>query len=242
MLPGRPDWLPLLLFPLSPGPPRLDLPVAILLLVGPVLRSVRRLLSPPPHPLSVPPHRGAALLLVTMRDALFALLYLYPPSVALGHLSCAPLAPSVARLRVGRKNLLLCGGLLGLPLVGGGLPLPPVVRGRRPMPFSVELLPLLLQQPPAIETLVVVVPTLLLLLVLLLGLVGAQLLLLLLLQPAEVETLVVLVPPLLLLLLLLMVVVMVGARLLLLLLQQLPDIETLVVLVPLLLLQQVLLL
>jgi hypothetical protein len=104
-----------------------------------------------------------------MRDALFALLCLYPPSVALGLLSCAPLAPSVTPLRVGRKNLLLCGGLLGLPLVVGRLPLPLVVRGRLPMLFDARLLPLLLQQPPDIETLVVLVPPLLLLLLVLVG-------------------------------------------------------------------------
>jgi hypothetical protein len=95
--------------------------------------------------MSVLLHRAAALLLVIMRDALFDLLCLYPPSVALGHPSCAPLAPSVAPLRVGRKNLLLCGGLLGLLMVGGGLPLPLLVRGRLPMLFGARLLPLLMQ-------------------------------------------------------------------------------------------------
>jgi hypothetical protein len=145
LLPGSPDGLLLLLFPLSPGPLRLDLPVAILLLVGPMLRSVRRLLSPPPHPLSVPPHRAAALLLVTMRDALFALLCLYPPRWLLGIGRARHLRRPSPPYESVRKILPLCGGLLGLPLVGGGLPLPPVVRGRLPMPFSAELLPLLLQ-------------------------------------------------------------------------------------------------
>jgi hypothetical protein len=93
-----------------------------------------------------------------MRDALFDMLYLYPPSVALGHLSCAPLAPSVAPLRVGRKNLLLCGGLLGLLMAGGGLPLPLLVRGRLPMLFGARLM---LQQPADIEILAVLVPPLL---------------------------------------------------------------------------------
>jgi hypothetical protein len=82
-----------------------------------------------------------SVLLVIMRDALFDLLCLYLPLVALGHLSCAPRAPSVAPLRVGRKNLLLCGGLLGLVLVGGGLPLPLLVRGRLPMMFGARLMP-----------------------------------------------------------------------------------------------------
>ena len=71
--------------------------------------------------------------------------------------------------------MLPCGGLLGLPLVGGGLPLLPVVRGRLPMPFGAEVLPLLLQQSPAIETLVVLVPPLLLVVVVVVVLVGAQL-------------------------------------------------------------------
>jgi hypothetical protein len=75
-----------------------------------------------------------------MRDALFDMLCLYPPSVALGHLSCAPLAPPVAPLRVGRENLLLCGVLLGLLMVGGGLPPPLLVRGRLPMLVGARLM------------------------------------------------------------------------------------------------------
>jgi hypothetical protein len=89
---------------------------------------------------------------------------------------------------------LLCGGLLGLQLLGGGRPLPLLV--------LVGVRPLLLQ--------------------LLVGggrpmplLVGARLLLLLLQWPADVEILVVLVPPLLLLMMLLLVLRhLVGSRLL----------------------------
>jgi hypothetical protein len=48
-------------------------------------------------------------------------------------------------------------------LVGGGLPLPLLVRGRLPMLFGARLLPPLLEQPPDIETRVVLVPPSLLL-------------------------------------------------------------------------------
>jgi hypothetical protein len=123
----------------------LDLPVAILLLVGPALRSARRVLFAPMHPLSVLPHRAAAPLLVIMRDALFDPLCLYPPSVALGHMTCAPLVPLVAPLKIGRKNLFLCGGLLGLLLVGGELPPPLLVRGRLLMMVGARPMLLLLQ-------------------------------------------------------------------------------------------------
>jgi hypothetical protein len=84
VFPGRPDWLLLLLFLLSPGLPRLDLPVVTLPLVVPVLRSVHRQLCAPMFPLSVLPHRAAAPLLVIPRDALFAPLCLYPPVWLLG--------------------------------------------------------------------------------------------------------------------------------------------------------------
>jgi hypothetical protein len=90
------------------------------------------------------PHRAAAPLLVIMRDALFDPLCLYSPSVALGHMSCALLVPPFAPLRVGRKSLLLCGGLLGMLLVGGELPPSPLVSGTRPMLVGARLLILLL--------------------------------------------------------------------------------------------------
>jgi hypothetical protein len=45
-------------------------------------------------------------------------------------LSCAPLVPPVAPLRVGRNNQLLRGGVLGMLLVGGELPPPVLGRGR----------------------------------------------------------------------------------------------------------------
>jgi hypothetical protein len=63
--------------------------------------------------------------------------------------------------------MLLCGGLLGLQLVGGEPPPALVVRGRVPMLVGVRLLLLLLQQPADVGILVVMVPPLLLLLLLL---------------------------------------------------------------------------
>jgi hypothetical protein len=84
LFPSRPDWVLPLLFPLSPGPPRLDLPVETLLLAVPVLRSVLRLMCAPMYPLSVLPRRAAASLLVILRDTLFAPLCLYPPMWLLG--------------------------------------------------------------------------------------------------------------------------------------------------------------
>jgi hypothetical protein len=79
LFPGRPDRLPPLLFLLSPGFPRMGLPVVTLLPVVPVLRSMRRMLRTPLFPLSVLPHRAAAPLFVIPSDALFAPLCLYPP-------------------------------------------------------------------------------------------------------------------------------------------------------------------
>jgi hypothetical protein len=125
LLPGRPDWILPLLFPLSPGHPRLDLPVATLLLVVPVLRSVLRLLRAPLYPMSVLPQRAAAPLLVIYRDALFARRCRYPTHVALGHVSdYSPFVPPVVPLRVGPGvgvRVLLCGGLLVMLLAGGEL-------------------------------------------------------------------------------------------------------------------------
>jgi hypothetical protein len=79
LVPGPSDWRLTLLFPLSPCPPRLDLPVATLPLVRPVLRSVRRLLCATLHPMSVLPYGAAAGLLVITRDALLAPLCLLTP-------------------------------------------------------------------------------------------------------------------------------------------------------------------
>jgi hypothetical protein len=81
---------------------------------------------------------------------------------------------------VGRKNLLLCGGLLGLLQVGGELPPPLLIRGRLPMPVGARLLLLLLQQPADVGKLVVLLLLLFLLLLLVavvLRLVGGRLLL-----------------------------------------------------------------
>jgi hypothetical protein len=130
LFPGRPDWLLLLLFPLSPGLPRMEFPVVILLLVVPVLRSVRRLMCFPMFPLSVLPHRAAAPLLVILRDALFAPLCLYPPC---GSWAFVVRATCVSDARVARRPL------PSLPGCGGAGSASVVVGGRRAAPTAVGL-------------------------------------------------------------------------------------------------------
>jgi hypothetical protein len=110
MFPGRPEWLLSLLFLLSHGLPRQDLPVVLLLLVVPVLRSVRRLLNAPLFLMHVLPHRAAAPLLPVLRDALFAPLCLYLPC---GSWASIVRATCASATRAARRPLAIrpgCGG------------------------------------------------------------------------------------------------------------------------------------
>jgi hypothetical protein len=147
LFPGRPYWLLLLLFPLSPGLPRMDLPVVTMLLVVPVLRSVHRLMCGPPFPMSVLPQRAAAPPVVILHGALFAPLCLYPSRVALGLWSYAQLVralhvPPVVPSRVGPGvgvRVMPCGGLLVQLVVSGELLVSLLVRGMMPVPIGARL-------------------------------------------------------------------------------------------------------